>query len=38
MKKWQEKKLDLFVKRIYNQAGLDSKRQQILDIPAANCA
>ena len=24
MKKWQEKKPDLFVKRIYNQAGLDT--------------
>lgn len=23
MKKWQKKKPDLFVKRIYNQAGLD---------------
>lgn len=24
MKKWQEKKPELFVKRVYNQAGLDS--------------
>jgi len=24
MKKWQVKKLELFVKRVYNQAGLES--------------